>query len=202
MRSNPAKIIEAWFTDYAQDGDFVYEPQPAPYTVIASSKTKGRIIYATKPHYAASAIYESDDCAQLGLVGRYGLPGRFDLAWIRKVVANHELFFLGDLDPPDLMIFAWLRARLRPQRIEHLGINDAYLAATQVQLPDEWIFRCSPSERKSLPVLFKAFPDLRRILGFKCARVLEDGRKLEIDAVRSALGAVELLLRPVIASKK
>ena len=31
----------------------------------------------------------------MGLVGRYGLPCRFDLALIRNVAANHGLFFSG-----------------------------------------------------------------------------------------------------------
>ena len=56
MRGNPAKRMKTWFADHADDREFIYEEKPAPYTVIGPSKAKGRIIYATKPHYAASAI--------------------------------------------------------------------------------------------------------------------------------------------------
>lgn len=202
MRVNPAKLIEQWFTKYAQDGDFVYEGEPAPYTVIAPAKARGRIVFATKPDYVAEAIYQSSEFASIGLIGRYGLPCRFDLAWIRDVAAKHKLFFLGDMDPPDLMIFCWLRARLHPQRIEHLGVNDVYLRQLQVQLPDSFIMRCSRSERSSLLVLRKAFPDLNKTLGVNCARMLEQGRKIELDAVKSALGKVTPLLRPVTASRR
>ncbi|HVA47165.1 MAG TPA: hypothetical protein VNH11_12425 [Pirellulales bacterium] len=202
MRGNQAKLIEQWFTEYSQDGDFVYEGRPLPYTVMAPAKARGRIVFATKPGYAAQAIYESSEYASIGLIGRYGLPCRFDLAWIRDVAAKHQLFFLGDMDHPDLMIFCWLRARLHPKRIEHLGVNDAYLHQLQVQLPDSFIMRCSRSERRSLPVLQKAFPDLCKTVGVNCARMLEQGQKIELDAVKSALGAFTPLLRPLIASRK
>jgi hypothetical protein len=202
MRSNQAKLIEQWFTEYSEDGDFVCEGRPAPYTVIAPAKARGRIVFTTNPDFAAAAISGSSEFASIGVIGRYGLPCRFDLAWIRDVAAKHELFFLGDMDPPDLMIFCWLRARLHPQRIAHLGINDAYLLQLQVQLPDSFILQCSRSERRSRPVLQKAFPDLSKTVGVNCARMLEQGRKIELPAVQSALGAFTPLLRPLIASRK
>lgn len=202
MRGAQSRLIEQWFTKYSQDGDFVYEGRPAPYTVIAPAKAGGRVVFATKPHYVAQAIFESNECASIGLIGRYGLPCRFDLAWIRDVAAKHELFFLGDMDPADLMIFCWLRASLHPKQIEHLGVNDAYLHQLQVKLPDTFIMRCSRSERRSLPVLWKVFPELIKTVGVNCAQLLEQGRKIELDAVRTALRTSTPLLRPVIRSRK
>jgi len=208
MRRNAAILIEQWFTRYRQDGEFLYEGTSSAYTVVGPSKLPGRIVFATKPHIAAAAIEEfrenapNSACAKIGLIGRYGLPCRFDMAWIRDVVAKHELFFLGDLDPVDLMIFVWLRARLHPKRIEHLGINDDYLHQTRVRLPDSFIMRCSQSERKALPVLRKAFPILSETLGPDCTRILEQGQKIELDAVASALETFSPILSPLIRSRK
>ena len=50
-----------------------------------------------------------------------------------SVVAKKcSLLFLGDMDPADLMIFAWLREFLRPKSIVHLGVNDQYIAELAV----------------------------------------------------------------------
>jgi hypothetical protein len=172
--------------NHSDDGDFVYPGRAAPYTVIEPSKNAGRIIFSTKTLLVAKTIDEFNDFAGLGLIGRYGLPSRADLSWIRKIVSNHELFFLGDMDPVDLMIFCWLRACLRPKLIVHLGINDSYLTDLQTCLPDSFIMKSSFSERQSLPVLKKAFPDLHDTLGVECAKILEQGRKIELDAIVSA----------------
>lgn len=204
MPGNQAKLIEEWFTKhrYDQDGDFVCEGRPLPYTVVAPAKVKGRTVYATKPDYVATAICNSNEFASIGVIGRYGLPCRFDLPLIRDVAAKHELFFLGDMDPADLMIFCWLRARLHPTPIKHLGVNDAYLRQLQVQLPDSYTIRCSRSERRALPLLQKVFPDLVKMVGANCAKMLEQGRKIELDAVQSALRAFTPLLCPLVALRK
>ena len=59
---------------------------------------------------ASAAIHESGLSESYGMVGRYGLPNKADLAWIRKVIGKQPLLFLGDMDPVDLMVFVWLRA--------------------------------------------------------------------------------------------
>ena len=186
MGNEATRLIEKWFADHADDGEFAYTARAAAYTVIGPSAPAGRIVIATKPGPVGSAIHESVDSASLGMIGRYGLPGDADIHWIRKVVANHQLFFLGDMDPADLMIFCWLRARLRPKRVVHLGVSDSYLTELQVQLPESFILRCSPSEQKSHPLLDKVFPDLRATVGPKCARLLKRGLKIELEAVVSA----------------
>jgi hypothetical protein len=193
-------LIENWFADHSEDGEFAYEARAAAYSVIGPSTRAGCIVFATKRSPVALAIHDSADCAGLGMIGHYGLPNDADIAWIRKVITNHQLFFLGDMDPVDLMIFCWLRSRLRPKRVVHLGVNDSYLAELQVDLPDSFILRCSPSERKSRSLLETVFPDLRATVGPRCAQLLKRGRKIELDAVVSALGSVAPILRPALGS--
>lgn len=201
MGSSTAGLIEAWFAEHSDDGDFVYERKPSPYSVIGPSTPAGRIVFATKPSPVASAIHECAACSGIGMIGHYGLPSDLDVAWIRRVVAEHELLFLGDMDPVDLMIFAWLRARLQPKQIVHLGINDSYLAKLDVYLPESFLMQFSASERKSFPLLKKVFPDFRETVGEKCALTLERGRKIELDAIISATQSVAEILRPANTSE-
>jgi hypothetical protein len=198
MGINKAKLIETWFNDYRDDGEFSHQERFYPYTVIGPSSKAGRIVFATKPARVGLEIERYGDRASIGLIGRYGLPSADDAKWIRRLVGNHELWFLGDLDPPDLLILAWLRARLRPKRVEHLGINDSYLDELQVCLPDSFAMKCSLSERRSLPLLQKAFPRLSAIVGARCAELLEHGRKIELEAVVSAIGATAPILQPIV----
>ena len=128
MGETVTNAIEAWFAEN-RDGEFISGEDAGTYSVIGAATECGRIIYATKPSLAASAIEGCPRCSQFGMIARCGLPGEADLRWIRTVVGKAELWFLGDMDPADLMIFAWLRRRLRPKRIKYLGISDAYLAA-------------------------------------------------------------------------
>jgi len=97
------------------------------------------------------------------------------------------LFYLGDLDPPDLMIFAWLREKLLPKPIRNLGISDAYLTHLNAVLPPTFVMQCSPSERRALKVLRKVFPDLAETVGAVAAQLLREGRKIELEAVVSAI---------------
>ena len=121
------------------------------------------------------------------MIGHYGLPRPSDVLWIERVALSNELFYLGDLDPPDLMIFAWLREKFFPKPIRHLGISDAYLTQLRAVLPPTFVMQCSPSERRALPVLRKVFPDLAETIGAGAAQLLMEGRKIELEAVVSAL---------------
>lgn len=196
MGETVTNAIEAWFGGN-RDGEFISGADAAPYSVIGAATECGRIIYATKPPLAASAIEGCPRCSQFGMIARCGLPGKADLRWIRTVIGKAELWFLGDMDPADLMIFAWLRRRLRPKRIKYLGISDAYLAALQLVLPESSIMFCSESERRSFSMQATAFPDLRETVGPKCMSFLEHGRKIELEAIVSAQQTTALLLLPI-----
>lgn len=182
MGDDKAKLIEAWFSNHDGDGEFAYHPR-MPYLVYGPTGDVGRVGFTTKSHPVSLAITECAKCAGLGLIARYGLPSDTDVHWIADFVTNHELCFLGDMDPADLMIFAWLRARLHPKPIAFLGVSDAYLASLQVSVPEAYILKCAPSEQQALPLLDGVFPDFRETVGPKCSLLLEQGRKIELEAV-------------------
>jgi hypothetical protein len=198
MQFDAAKLIANWFARHSHDGEFAYDPPGPPYSVIGPLGPAGRIVFTTKQFPVASAIRDCAECARLGMIARYGLPSDADADWIRHVTADHMLLFLGDLDPVDLLVFAWLRAQLDTKHVVHLGISDSFLAELRVDLSDTFVIDCSQSERESLPLLLDVFPDFRETVGRECADLLDKGRKIELEAVVSALGTYTSLLLPAL----
>ena len=185
--------IEAWFAKNDGDGNFTRSPRHFPYTLIGVSGPCGTIVYCSK---LLKYLFLDDRQvpSNVGLLQRYGLPNRNDLGWMRQLVGKRKLLFFGDLDPVDLLVFAWLRRRLRGVWLEHLGINDALLAAVGFEpadsVPSGRTIRLRGSEKKAMQVLAKAFPDFAEIVGEKCAALLARGRKLEIEAILSLNAAI------------
>lgn len=199
MCANHLRLIEEWFSNHDNDGDFVFEPLESSYTLICPPSEDAPFVYATKPSIVAAAIRHPASRAELGLVGRYGLISDSDAAWIRDVTSQRSLVFVGDMDPGDLMIYASLRLRLPPKKVRHLGVNDALLDSLQLDLPLSYKMTLSDSERDSLGLLREVFPDLSAVVGVNCAALLELGRKIELEAVVSELGSPARLLEPLFA---
>jgi hypothetical protein len=166
------------------------------YTLVPPSHRGAPIFYTTKTSAFAAGIANGEREHNFGLVGRQGLPSHEDVLAFRRLVSAHRLFFLGDLDPPDLLIFAWLRARLRPKRIRFLGICDRYLDQRKVVLPETFVIRCSPSERRSTKVLKSVFPDMEQFIGKRCDDLPSSGRKIELEAVVSAMAGAGSIVPP------
>lgn len=175
MGSDLTRLIEACFLEHDGDGEFLSGVRGFPYSVIGTLGNGGCTIFTTKPMIASAAIHESGLSESYGMVGRYGLPNKADLAWIRKVIGKQPLLFLGDMDPVDLMVFVWLRASLRPKQVIHLGVNDYFLKAVRFPQISSLSIPCAPSERKSLALLRKLLPDLCDVVGDKCTKILERG---------------------------
>lgn len=115
MQSNTATLIEAWFTEHNQDGEFVWDGRAVPYSIVGPSSHVERMVLTTKPLIVSIAIGKASE--RVGMIGRYGLPQVSDLSWIRSIVGQRPLLFLGDMDPVDLMVFAWLRIHLLSRAI-------------------------------------------------------------------------------------
>jgi hypothetical protein len=98
------------------------------------------------------------------------------------------------LDPPDLLIFAWLRASLSSQAVVHLGVNDALLAQLNANVPDHYTIPLSPAESGAIELVERTLPDLHELVGPRCTGILQSQRKLEIEAVISTLGSAKPLL--------
>jgi hypothetical protein len=183
MGNDPAALIEAWFAEHDGDGEF-QKPSPAvAFSVIVPSSSAGRIVYTTKPRVVSTVIEQSEVPGELGMVGRYGLPGEADARWLSGMVGPGGLSFLGDMDPVDLMIFFWLRERLSPGRIGYSGLNDALLDALGIVSTDLVAIPLAPSERRAIAFLRGLFPDLRETVGPRCAQILEQGRKIELEVM-------------------
>lgn len=197
MSVDTARTIEAWFAANS-DGEFIIGDEAGPYSVIAPRSKSAQIIFTTKASLVAAAIERSARRAELGMIARQGLPAEGDPDWFRAVVGAGELWFLGDMDPPDLMVFAWLRHRMPETQIAFLGVSEAYLSALQVDLPKSFIMQCTSSERRSTTTLAAVFPDFRQVIGPKYALLLDQGNKIELEAAASAAGPTAALLQPVI----
>jgi hypothetical protein len=179
-------IVEKWFADHDADGEFVCHVRAVPYSVIGPAPVAGSLVFATKPTLVSVAIHVEGSAAGLSLVGRYGLPREADLNWIIPMIGTRELLFLGDMDPPDLMVFAWLRDRLRPKQVRFLGVNDQFLDVSGISAPESFAIPLAGSERRSLAVLPEVLPDFREIVGPHCAQMLESEYKIEIEAILNA----------------
>jgi hypothetical protein len=117
------------------------------------------------------------------MIGGYGLPNVDDVKRLVNLPETTRLWFLGDLDPVDLMIFAWLRAKLPFRKVAHLGVGDALLSALNANIAEFPNNVVSPSEKLSLPTLCQAFPDVRETVGSQCFDLLFGGYKIELEAV-------------------
>jgi len=185
MGSNLTKLIQAWFLEHDSDGEFLTGTRAYPYSVIGSGGAAGRVIFTTKPNVVSAVMHERDAPPNLGMVGRYGLPNKADLGWIRKVIGQQSLLFLGDMDPVDLMVFAWLRASLRPKHVTYLGVNDTFLKSLRFSSTKSISSPCTASEQEAIALLRKVLPDLRETVGQKHAEMLERGHKIELDVIVS-----------------
>ena len=184
LADESVRLIEAWFAQH-EDGEFGQLPRAAPYTVIGPRGPTPRVLYATKPHIVALSLEQNEDAYEFGLVGRYGLPRTHDVPWIRQIVGQGEVLFVGDLDPVDLMVFSWLRTQVRPIPTRYLGINDAFLAFVRPVDAEFRAFSLAPLELAAFSLLQTILPDLTELLGPQCAGILASRRKLELDAIVS-----------------
>jgi hypothetical protein len=197
LRGDLIKQIEGWFAEHGDDGEFGYPTRDNAYSVIGPTTNCTSIIVTTKPATVSAAIGACPTPERFGMIGRYGLPQAGDASWLRTLVESHDLFFIGDLDPPDLMIFAWLRACLHPKPIAYAGVGDALLATLRTPLPEMFRIPCTPAERNGIAFMEQVFPDFRGTVGAECARSLRSGEKIEIEAVVSATGTPATVLQAV-----
>lgn len=202
MDLNRPKSIDEWFESADDDTDFVCEERAFPYSVIGPVNASSTVIFTTKPACVLSSVRTHPEFATIALVGRSGLPSAEDLNWFRDLVGQRRLLFLGDMDPVDLMVFAWLRENLKPSDIGHLGVSDSYIQKLHVQLPDNFIMSCTPTEISSLSLLEEVFSDFREVIGHECTKLLDAGRKIELEAVASALGDSAPLLSPTFLGQE
>ena len=187
MAKEVAAIIERWFEEHGED-EFFQSQRGYPYQFIGPGTNAQQILYATKPSIVFQVFEDSSAPEQLGIIARYGLPNQSDVDWFPDLIGTRELLFLGDMDPVDLMIFAWLRARLSSIRVTYLGISDSFLSRLSCHIPESYRIPLAPSERAAVPVIEQELLELRETVGQECFTLLKQGYKIELEAVVTALG--------------
>ncbi|HEX3602354.1 MAG TPA: hypothetical protein VHU84_19525, partial [Lacipirellulaceae bacterium] len=125
MTDSVAKI-EKWFSGETEDGDF-YRDRLIRYEIISPGPACDQIFYCTKRSVAFESIDDDPGGFRPGIIARGGLPCEEDIAWLGSFTEGRQLQFVGDLDPADLMIYAWLRLKLLPIQVIHHAINDRFI---------------------------------------------------------------------------
>ncbi|MCA9101828.1 MAG: hypothetical protein KDA63_11785 [Planctomycetales bacterium] len=152
------------------------------------------MVYAPKMPLAQRILDEVfTPAVRPALAGNMGLPGNEDLAALREFAAGRHVCFLGDCDPPDLLVFAWLRSQLG---MIYVGLCDRMLADSGVVLDETCVIALSAAERQARHLMHRAVPDLRELVGDKCAALLDGGAKVELEAMnRSGAASLSKLAR-------
>ena len=117
-----------------------------------------------------------------GVVGRHGLPNESDINWLQSTADGRRLVFVGDADPCDLLVFAWMQSRID---IVHHGLNDSLLEQCGVSLNDRMTIAQSESKSAAMPLLSAFAPQFPTLLGPNCANLIQAGRKVELEVLAS-----------------
>jgi hypothetical protein len=176
-----ADPIRQWFIDH-EDEEFANPPRCDAYSVILPERTSPYVVYTTKPGALRQLLALCPNDSTAGVIGRYGLPGDGDEAWLESLANGRQCLFIGDADPPDLLVFAWLRARMA---ISFRGLNDWLLGRCGVTVADRITIPHSRAETAAMPLLREQVPDHSELIGPGCSAVLDSGRKVELESLFS-----------------
>jgi len=188
------KEIEDFFADHSGI-EFGAAVRRYPYQVIAPHEHDANIIFATKWGCLSSGLAECGPPEGAGVITRYGLPHADDVSSLASIIGNRRVFFLGDLDPTDLLIYLWLQSKLEGVSFAHFGVNDCFLSDLEVTIPPSYRIKLDESEITAVALLQALWPDCEMALGPVCSKLLKDGWKIEQEAVITAAGSQAALLR-------
>ena len=143
-----------------EDGGFCLSPSN-PSSVCVGDVTDARtIVYTTKYQCLPRMKDLSRLQEPIAIIGRYGLPVNDDLSLVRGT--SQAPIFMGDCDPPDILVFGWLREHLP---IDWHGVNDDFLVRHGIR-NYEWIrIPLSDSERKRFRISPNSVPTTESLWG-------------------------------------
>ncbi len=84
------------------------------------------------------------------------------------------------LTPADLLVFAWLRSQMS---LSYAGVSDKLVQKLGDQMDHTQAIPLSDSERDAMSLMVKVFPEYTASVGRRCTDHLNQGRKVEIEAV-------------------
>jgi hypothetical protein len=190
--------IRQWFVEH-EDGEFVVSPLGAAWRVVFPSAVSRTVIYATKYQGIGEVSCQYSNSLSMGLVARYGLPMDEEVQSLRLLVGDRRLLFVGDADPSDLLIFAWLSARLD---ISYRGLSDSLLKQCGVDLQPRLTLAQSAAECVSHSLLSQFLPDWRGLLGPELSEILAWRRKVEAEVLTGfANVAPEVMLEILLSDR-
>ena len=176
MNNNRVAAIEEWFREH-EDGDFSIVPVEIPSARDGDSLAARTLIYITKqsclPRIEVGAFVQP-----VATLARYGLPSLDDLDYLRSGCSEVSRLFFGDADPPDLLVFAWLREHVP---IQWAGVSHDFLNSRSYDGNPGIHIRLSDSERAAIAELGRLCPDYRGLVGKSCASLLDIGMKIELE---------------------
>ena len=178
-QESPTRVvaIESWFHQQ-DDGGIVVTSRNVSPAVSGDLEHARTIVYTTKPHCLRHIQGISELSQPVASIGRYGLPGDGELKLLRGSTVPCRRLFLGDADPPDLLVFAWLREHVP---ITWHGVSDDFLDRNVQRNREDIQIPLSPTESSALPLLPAVCPDYRALLGEYCASLLDRHLKIELE---------------------
>lgn len=187
----PLAAIREWFAAH-DDGEFSIPPWDAPYLAFPPPLSSKYVLYTTKPQSILALFSHESSDFPCGVIGRYGLPNDSDVPWLRSCASGRRFLFVGDADPCDLLVFAWLRSRVD---IAFRGLSDTVLNACGVSITDSITIWQSDSESAAMPLVHEHLPEFADLVGHDCAAVILSGRKIEVESLIgcTALAPLEVI---------
>lgn len=169
--------IESWFREN-EDGEFALRPYDQEPIRGGDHCHAHTIIYTTKPRCLACVNGIWDLPRSVATVGQYGLPLTSDLEFLVGSSESCNRIFIGDADPPDLLIYSWLREFVS---ITWYGVSDRFLEHHgNLENKRIWI-SLSNAETDAVAVLADICPDYQDLLGEYCASLLKRRFKIELE---------------------
>jgi len=166
------------FCDEDDGGNLLAPTVEYPYQLINVRKEARKIVYSTKPRSAFRVFEKQIAAGHLALLGRYGLPDKQDVDGILQVINGRECVFIGDADPQDVLVFAWLRTHVH---LNWIGVSDVFLELMRTCLTNDITIELSRVEREVARQVPLFCPDFKDFLGPNCGALFDAGKKLELE---------------------
>lgn len=161
--------------------------------LLARLEVQSPIYFFTKDAFLTK-LRQFTDFREINLVRRYGLPSRLWLSAFGRMAHGREVVrFVGDLDPCDLGAFRALETgspdlvpvRRWPLILSYGGVDSNWIALWERVLGgriERYSIRMDSLERQQYRALRDTWPELSSVIGARAFRLLESGRKVEVEA--------------------
>lgn len=189
MNHEHTEAIETCFAKFPHGGEFMLLDHTCPYRIHSSERVSPSVIYTTKFH-TSQKLWPSV-APDSEVIGRPGLPDEQSLRWLKEHVGERSVHFLGDFDPPDLLTYVWLRESLPDVDLTYAGISDRFLAACGAEVPENFLINLSADEMEAYLSLRPLIESLASEIGVDCLAIIEQGKKMELEAIVSTISAWE-----------